>query len=142
MALGQQTQCEQHWVGKVGGAQRKLPIHVLQEYNNPDRPFDPTPNFDAQYKLVRDLPDWLSNPLVSAENFDFGIWRAGAWSVGSHWGQGWQCSIPWSLREPHRVGVYVVDRKSLVSLYDTRIQQRKKLVTDLTSTMMPGAFKK
>ena len=36
---------EESWIRGVGGAQRLLPDHVVQEYTTPDRPFKPTPDF-------------------------------------------------------------------------------------------------
>ena len=53
----------QHWVQQVGGAQLILPIHVLQEYSQPNRPFDPCPKFNDIYDLERSLPDWLQRDI-------------------------------------------------------------------------------
>jgi hypothetical protein len=36
---------EHHWQKIVGGAQRLLPVHVINEYCRPDRSFDPCPEF-------------------------------------------------------------------------------------------------
>jgi serine/threonine protein kinase len=116
-------QCKKHWVEQVGGAQFKLPIHVLQEYNNPGRPFEPTPKFNVGYTLVRALPDWLSNPLVAGKDFDFGVVRYRSWggsTAASH----------------EYVGMAVADRRSLVSLLENRLQQREVLVQQcLTSNV-------
>jgi serine/threonine protein kinase len=122
------NQRENHWIQQVGGAQFKLPIHVLQEYNNPRRPFDPTPNFDVDYTLVRRLPDWLSSPLNSGSPFNFGMYR---WQYGMCFhDQGWrtyggQVSSVASTVEARFIAA---DRSSLISLLDTRRQQRVQLV--------------
>jgi serine/threonine protein kinase len=110
-------QRNKHWVEQVGGAQFKLPIHVLQEYNNPDRPFYPTPKFDVDYTLVRLLPDWLSSPLNSGSPINFGIFRGRRRGVDS------------SLRAYAWAGfARGGDQRSLISLLDTRLQQRVQLV--------------
>ena len=38
-------QRKQHWGNVVGGAQRQLPMHAVQEYCRTDRSFDPCPDF-------------------------------------------------------------------------------------------------
>jgi ankyrin repeat protein len=120
-------QRKKHWVEQVGGAQFKLPIHVLQEYNNPDRPFDPTPKFDVDYTLARSLPNWLSSPLDSGFPSDFGIVRAeGGRAVWHFYGtcRRGGLSLVGGLFE----GGAWSDRRTLISLLDTRLQQRVQLV--------------
>jgi hypothetical protein len=110
--------CSKYWVNDVGGAQFYLPIHVLQEYNNPNRSFELCPNFSTNYTLVRKLPDWISKPLVAGQAFNFGIYRGRAGEAG--------CYTDAEVR-------WVVDRKALITLYDTRAQQRSQLVATLLS---------
>ncbi len=43
-----------HWHRQVGGAQRNMPVHVVNEYLHPYRSFDPTPLFKED-KLPRRL---------------------------------------------------------------------------------------
>ena len=47
---------EESWSRGVGGAQRLLPDHVVQEYTTPDRPFEPTSSF-AVAGARRPTPD-------------------------------------------------------------------------------------
>jgi serine/threonine protein kinase len=118
-------QRRKHWVELVGGTQYKLPVHVLQEYNNPGRPFDPCPKFDITYKLERGLPDWLSTPLKAGAAFQFGIYRAG-WRDYGFAGVGGE-RTGFRLRS----NVAPADQKSLISLLETRLQQRGKLEREL-----------
>jgi serine/threonine protein kinase len=125
-----------HWIEQVGKAQFKLPIHVMQEYNNPNRPFAPCPTFDIDYKLIRRLPDWLDSSL-KAGSFDFGIERrqrgAGAVKIGrQEWGSG-----IWLARKE----LGPSDLKSLVSLYDSRRQQRVQLEAQLLASKVSQALK-
>jgi len=46
-------QCRKHWGIEVGGAQRLLPMHVVQEYCRTDRSFDPCPNFSEGARGTR-----------------------------------------------------------------------------------------
>ena len=38
------TTCSDHWCKVVGGEQKLLPAHVVNEYCRPDRPFEPCPS--------------------------------------------------------------------------------------------------
>jgi hypothetical protein len=40
------AQCVDYWCKQVGGAQRMVPVHVVNEYCHPDRSFDPVPLFN------------------------------------------------------------------------------------------------
>jgi hypothetical protein len=120
MPWNQEKRADQ-WTHKVGGAQRQLPMHVLQEYCEPSRPFDPCPNFKANYELKRELPDWLSagdGSLAKGLSTDFGIYRA---SVGGR------------NRVAGRqvLGGCLVDSLSLATLFDTRTDQRNDLAVEL-----------
>jgi serine/threonine protein kinase len=126
------AQRAKHWVEQVGGAQFKLPMHVLQEYNNPNRPFEPCPKFDVQYPLQRSLPDWLDKGIKAAK-FDFGVFRY---------------TVPWGVVGRAVAEVVVVvsglvgpDRSALIRLYDTRIQQRGVLVSQLLGSNLVQAQK-
>jgi hypothetical protein len=123
--------CNKYWVGEVGGAQFYLPIHVLQEYNNPSRPFEPCPNFSTNYTLDRNLPGRLGKPLRAGQVFDYGIIR-GRMSHGATdtvaregGGGGWAVAL-----------MSAADRKALITLYDTRAQQRSQLVATLLSNKL------
>ncbi len=60
-----QVALDRLWVHNIGGAQRKTVAHVAQEYCNPDRPFNPIPDFNKkpfkrQLKLYKDTW-WTAN---------------------------------------------------------------------------------
>jgi serine/threonine protein kinase len=139
-------QREKHWIEQIGSTQFKLPIHVLQEYNNPNRPFDGAPNFSAQYALQRSLPIWLNNGL-QASRFDFGILRfnfdcatCGGVMVPKPdgWGLWRLCAsglwVPCGWRGTGQLLCVLPDRLAIVNLYDTRRQQREKLETQLLAS--------
>lgn len=139
-------QLGKHWIEQVGSAQLKLPMHVLQEYNNPNRPFKPCPKFSTEYTLRRSLPEWLET-CIKEGKFDFGILRSRssvanpervmsvaelfkkAFSDGRDWttvmegGRG-----GWLLKEAENIQH---DRVALTRLYDIRIRQRDQLVKTL-----------
>jgi len=88
-------------------------MHVLQEYNNPNRPFEPCPNFSAQYSLQRSLPDRLEkgirvgNSILDCERR---AWESNCYTVlgeGS-FKQGWR-EVVWGA-------LLVYDRTALISL--------------------------
>ena len=122
----------QQWLLQVGGAQLILPIHVLQEYSQPNRPFDPCPKFNDIYDLERSLPDWLQKG--HQDHSLSGMWaimRGVVWSVG----------MSTNVR---RFGLSAVaaDISALVELSNTRTQQRGELVVELVSDKKPSPFKK
>jgi hypothetical protein len=102
-----EAQIAAHWCTVVGGAQADVPMHVAQEYCQPTRSFDPTPQFNETEKLSRGMPkiyNYLSGneegwwPGLSQVNnrlgVGFGIFRGRtpAWvavgSVPAHGGGG------------------------------------------------------
>ena len=129
-------QINTYWVQEIGGAQLILPMHVLQEYCQPDRTFDPVPNFRDEIVLVRKLPDWLAD--LSKIGKDFSIYRGDECGVrGMEWvvGPAWlpcaeeflsKDALAWWPRKTH-------DRTALIHLNDTRLQQRGELVAELRS---------
>lgn len=130
-----EKQFKQRWIEQVGGAQFSLPVHVLQEYCNPDRPFSPCPAFSAcsiQYTLERSLPDWLSSG-ISKKRFDFALVRVDLdrWDMLKLPDIAWR----WCLSSS------IDDRLALTSLYDTRIEQRDELVATLLSNDVRQAQK-
>jgi serine/threonine protein kinase len=122
------------WVNDVGGAQFYLPVHVLQEYNNPNRPFEPCPNFSTHYTLVRHLPDWLGKILIAGQAFDFGIFRPNSVILP----RPTECCVRDSWGD---VEYAIADHKALITLYDTRAQQRSQLVVTLLSNKLNQAQK-
>jgi hypothetical protein len=123
------NKCNQHWVQQVGGAQLILPMHVLQEYSQPNRPFDPCPNFKDVYDLERNLPDWLLKGLA-----DHSLSEKWALSGGG------RCV---SFRSRYNVvKSVVVDHKALVDMSSTRTQQRGELVAELVTENKFSPLKK
>jgi hypothetical protein len=127
-------QCEGFWTNKVGGAQLMLPMHVLQEYCQPERPFKPCPNFNQEITFARKLPDKLE--LLGKEHAIVkGIWS--------------KCEVPWRGREwagpeearvwgyaPPKVFKVLVetDLIALNELFQARIQQRRELLAQLSNS--------
>lgn len=57
------AQCTQYWCRAVGGQQRLLPVHIVNEYCHPTRGFCPCPRFDeAELRRSRrcNKGDWFS----------------------------------------------------------------------------------
>jgi hypothetical protein len=114
-----------YWHDPIGKEQLYLPIHVLQEYNNPAQSFDPCPDFSKQCKLQRKLPDWLNNAIAHHE-LEYGLARGkigeGAWM---------KYAVRDGLAEQRGGGHAQADLSALAKLYEARIQQRKRLVEEL-----------
>jgi ankyrin repeat protein len=74
---------EEHWCKIVGGAQRLLPVHVVNEYCRPDRAFNPTPSFtETSLPRTRTLvvnkadDEWFSVVYRNGKIGDsFAAWR-------------------------------------------------------------------
>jgi len=114
-------QRDHHWVKVIGGLQRRLPMHVIHEYCQPNRPFFPLPDFSKhEPPLVRKL----SNGLKLIEFGDmYSIWRSN-----------------WSEALPYRATAWVKNRGrttqewiALASLFSHRTQQRGVLMAELNT---------
>jgi hypothetical protein len=103
---------------QIGRSQFLLPMHVLQEYCNPDRSFDPCPNFTERYTLVRELPRWLST-VISQGCFEFSLIRDRSDFAREHY------NLDSSLGH-----IFTLDRTALLRLYNTRNRQRRQMVTE------------
>ena len=122
----------QHWCKVVGGAQKDLPIHALQEYWRTDRSMSPTPDFKGKRgKKHGDL-------VEDVANIDFAV----SWAVTRAW-------VRAAFRAKNRGGSYLriratpvehaeagQDRSGIVSLKDTRNSQYKELRETLSKA--PG----
>jgi serine/threonine protein kinase len=138
-------QCKEHWSKKVGGAQKLLPAHVVNEYCRPDRPFDPCPvEWTSLLPRTRVAQIWDGSKYVNDGSWfaapqlgvSFAFYRAGC-GVGCAWrsgggGAGGIC-------------VCATDLKSLQSLWNARTQQLKSLAetlgVDSQSSMQMGPKK-
>ncbi|MDP4105105.1 MAG: protein kinase [Bacillota bacterium] len=118
-----------HWIKVVGGAQKLLPAHVVDEYCHPKRAFDPCPDFKEN-----DLPR-----SRICEVYDGGQWIKGEWFTSKYNGgavgekfafvRGGGELYGWQVCEA-RVEC-VCDLKALQSLSKTRIQQLELLASQL-----------
>lgn len=142
-------QCEEHWVQTVGGEQLTLPMHVINEYTRPDRPFNPCPK-EWESKLPRS---------TKVEVFDFihGNFTEGSWFVAPSDGNALGCTYAfyragaarcYSLIEAPFIlgkkgGMEIdPDLKALRSLWATRTEQRKQLKSELLASAVSAAAKK
>jgi hypothetical protein len=123
----QYDQATDHWCKVVGGAQRGVPAHVVNEYCREDRSFSPCPAFTEE-KLPRirtskyfpDAGEWFTaeyNGKLCGESFAFArgaLERACGGMGGGRWG-----------------GIAASDLKSLQSLSKARTQQLELLSSQL-----------
>jgi len=73
----QDDQSEHHWCKVVGGAQRQLPAHVVNEYCRKDRSFYPTPDFiDENLPRTRERyqGEWFVWELGTGLAYTRGTW--------------------------------------------------------------------
>ncbi|MCW8410123.1 F-box protein [Legionella sp. PATHC035] len=79
---------DHQWRVCVGGAQKLLPMHIIDEYCS-DEPFDPVPKFTSQQKSLRQFYNWTTKEkenwfsVDSKLSVDFAIFKAGAATIGS-----------------------------------------------------------
>ena len=120
-----------YWCKTIGGLQRLLPAHVINEYCRADRAFDPTPDFTDPTELPR------RGYVDKKSGQEWGVqwWFThkydGGLLVGEKWA-GWRgmgsvaCNaVPSFIFEP------AADRTSLDSLSNARHQQIEALVESL-----------
>jgi serine/threonine protein kinase len=125
-------QINKYWVQEIGGAQLMLPLHVLQEYCEPSRPFDPVPNFKDDIILVRALPDWISLQKLARE---VAILRA--CDKINRGRESAVIRVAASTEEEEAIVktiktiILEPERTAVAQLYDTRVQQRQELVAEL-----------
>ena len=123
-----------YWLQEIGGVQRALPIHVIQEYCQPDRSFAPIPNFKEDVVLTRKLPEWVN---VSHIGKIYVISRGGE-SVLTQvhnripgflmHGSDWSPAPGFTYFMSHN---FNIDRAAMVAFTETRLQQREELITEL-----------
>ena len=54
-----------HWCKVVGGEQKLLPAHIVNEYCRPDRPFEPCPlKWNRNYREYGNLKGYLKYMIV------------------------------------------------------------------------------
>lgn len=78
---------DNHWREGVGGAQKQLPMHVVDEYCS-DEPFIPVPKFTSQPKSSKQFYNWTTEKdenwlsVDSKLSVDFAIYKGAAWPEG------------------------------------------------------------
>ncbi len=115
---------EHHWQKVVGGAQRKLPVHVINEYCRPDRSFDPCPKF-TEASLPRSRKcnegDWFT------VSYDGGVLGVKFGITRDFFSEAGRMSSYWSGACSHADR----DKAALQSLSKTRTQQLELLASQL-----------
>jgi hypothetical protein len=122
-----------HWCQVVGGEQKLLPAHVVNEYCRSDRPFDPCPSeWESKLPRTRELEIYDSSRSK---------WGRGSWFIpsSSHDGLGLTYAVAqrgagcaeWIALGARVEGVS--DLKAIQSLWKTRTQQLELLKSELLS---------
>jgi ankyrin repeat protein len=140
------------WCKKVGGAQKLLPAHVVNEYCRPDRPFDPCPTeWTAPLPRTRSVSRSVSFFGGGSEHVDGDSWFS-APQLGVSFAfyryqwphaTGERDYLPdWGWSTSPRVGWVHDDLKSLQALWNARTKQLKlladTLVVESQSAMQVG----
>ena len=116
-----------HWCKVVGGAQRLLPAHVVNEYCHPDRSFYPTPTFtDTDTPLPRTRAIYVNK----ADDEWFSVLYSGG-RIGDSFAvaRGWRGMPYWV---PCGLTAARSDHVALQSLSTVRTQQLTELFVDLS----------
>ena len=111
--------CERikYWCEELGGSQKALPLHALQEYYRKDRKMDPTPDFKGKRGTSHEnLVEQLSKK--NGLGGEFALCRGE--NLRARMDEGW-----WGVAFVE-FGVDI-DRKGIVSLKNTRETQYKEL---------------
>ncbi len=120
--------CNNEWVKKVGNAQRLLPVHVVNEYCNPTRPFYPVPKFEENLVLSRTRAiaegEWFTTSYKGGKlGVGFAIHRGKhAMAATKAW---------WSSLTGSAVTEIEADKNSVIKLTDCRVVQRNELIAKL-----------
>jgi hypothetical protein len=113
-----------HWCKVVGGAQKHLPAHVVNEYCRGDRAFEPCPTeWESKLSQIRELKVWDGSSYVEGSWFTqpsskdgLGLsYAAYRWRQGGCRGRG-RAGIEAAWRA-------AADLMALQSLWKTRTQQ-------------------
>ncbi len=127
-----------HWCKVVGGAQKALPAHVVNDYCRSDRPFEPCPQeWESNLPRTRETSVWSSIQSIYIKGswfvtpsykdglgLNFAFYRSGNPGMGDCcW---WERQINW--------WVAAADLKALQSLWKTRTQELESLKSELLST--------
>ncbi len=117
------------WNKQVGGAQRLLPVHVVNEYCRADRPFEPCPDFTAgplPRTRVTDEGEWYT-ATATYNNGKLGETFANVRASYTPVAQ-WNGALQYAERND---GSH--DLKACHTLLETRMQQRDALFGELST---------
>ena len=122
-----------HWCKKVGGEQKRLPAHVVNEYCRSDRGFEPCP-LEWQSKLPRSREVTMSERRNGSYQRFLG---KGSWFESSRDGEVLGSDFAFYNCGGARAGVTGgksswSDLKALRSLWRTRVRQLESLKSDLS----------
>jgi serine/threonine protein kinase len=134
-----------HWCKVVGGEQKLLPVHVVNEYCRADRPFEPCPQeWEAKLPRTREMNVWDSTRSKRVKRswfvapssktglgLNFAFYRYNNLccvlaSHGNRWPREWVAL---------QVAPVMADLKALQSLWKTRTQQLELLRSQLLSVV-------
>jgi hypothetical protein len=125
-----------HWCQVVGGEQKLLPAHVVNEYCRSDRPFEPCPSeWEAKLPRTRELEIWDS----THSKYVKGSWfipfssKEGLGLTYAFYRYKRDAGRAWELAAAGGGTVAYSDLKALQSLWKTRTQQLELLRSQLLS---------
>ena len=126
------------WIQQVGGAQLRLPAHVINEYCHPSRPFSPCPDFSSDVTLPRSMKinggEWFTAVL---DGGTLGIGYSGFFVSHMSRVRPGCLLFLYDPAGPLCTRDMTIDRDTLQSLLNTRQQQLLGLKDDLASRVEP-----
>jgi hypothetical protein len=137
------------WINVIGGEQRLLPAHVIQEYCHPGRSFAPSCPTPSKRDSVPSQPDFTIDPFpremklyvsdnakepldLSGLGVSFALYRHSSYGALVMPTASWSPKHRWWGQSPWPFAVVLkADRLSCASLLNTRIRQYENLVAEL-----------
>ena len=130
------------WCKKVGGEQKLLPAHMVNEYCRPDRPFKPCPSeWESKLPRTREMEVWDSSQSKTVKGSWFipPLLKMGLDLIMLFYRCGGRCSAGAS-RCRLSGGPVAADLKALQSLWKTRTQQLELLRSQLLSRLVKARY--
>ncbi|MBS0351424.1 MAG: hypothetical protein JSR33_09625 [Proteobacteria bacterium] len=120
-----------HWCKVVGGAQREVPAHVVNEYCREDRSFDPCPAFTEEK-----LPRMMTSQYFPGSNWFTAMYNGGICGMSFAYARATSVQPVFGRLN---MGLFVlvyrrtasIDLKALQSLSKARTQQLEVLASQL-----------
>lgn len=129
----QWPEADRQWRQQVGGAQRFLPAHVINEYCHPTRHFNPCPNFTLTTPLPRNRKideegkrDWFSSDFLGTLGVNFAISRCKAYAHSWH-----EPSFYPRTQQTEMWRTVCDDHKACQTLLNIRLQQRDQFILEI-----------